>query len=516
MNAPAVKGAQPWSPNASPDVIPEIKDAIEDVLTVPATRQLALMRSTFDARLDALERALDDAGQAASLPALVLALAGAAADEAEAAMKQACLDVRREADRVVSELQHAMDSLRLELDRERLAHAQARTAALQAEQRMSDLETRAAEHEAVRVQLEQARHDAEVNAATAIEDAARVRAEQDAAHARAVAEKAAAHARDLAERDAAHARAIAERDAAHTRAVVERDAKHAHAVAVLEQRLTSVETDAQARASREDQARRRLENQCREVEGHLAVMSRDRDHLASETAQLRLEIEVMRQFVGAGGTPPRGAAVSTPPTAVITPPAAVTASPTAVVTLPAAVIAQPTAIIEPPAAVITRPIERSSVSEEGSSSVFSSVADALRAWSAEGDATPYGLSVDARASSGASLAPSGAAYTPLTQSSPVHAALSRPVRVRIGRDVMHLVEMTRGGGEVVAPVELPPGRHVMLVFITSPDRAAVTAHVSWCRLEPPSAGDGVVQYRAGLSFELDPQTFDRLSSAPEA
>src|SRR5262245_42275271 len=341
MNAPDLNRAQTWSP-----------DAIEDALAVPATRHVTLMRSTFDARLDALERALDDPRQSTSLPALVLALASAAGDEAEAAMKQACLDVRRESGRIVSELRDAVESLHLDLDRERLAHAQARTAALHAEQLMSDLEARAVEHEAVRVRLEQARQDAEVRTATAVEDAARARGEQDAAHVRM-----------LVEKDAAHARLVAERDAANARVVAERDGAHARAVSVLEQRITNLEAEAQARTSREDQARRRLEDQCRELASHVAVMSRDRDRMASEAAQLRLEIEVMRQFVGSSTTPAR-VPVPEPPI-------------------------EPESPIEPASPIEAEPpIEARAPREEAPSSVFSSVADALRAWSTEADERP--------------------------------------------------------------------------------------------------------------------------------
>ena len=184
--------------------------------------------------------------------------------------------------------------------------------------------------------------------------------------------------------------------------------------------------------------------------------------------------EVMRQFVGAGGAPAQSVALTAPPT------------------------------------------EQARAPEAVSSSVFSSVADALRAWSTEADATPRGQTANAAPSSGQSLSPRHDVHTASAQLSPTPLTVSRPIRVRIGRDAMQLVETTRGGGEVVTPVELETGRQVKLVFITSPARTAVTAHVSWCRLEPPSAGDGLLQYRAGLTFELDPQTFDRLSNAPEA
>jgi hypothetical protein len=184
----------------------------EDHLTAPARQWLDSLRAAFDERLMALERALIDPRQAASLGVLMLDLVRVAGDEAEAAARQACLEVKLEADRAaeidratIAELRDALDRLHAELERERHMHADARRAVRELEERTArpdedferlraqaeqagalaasveaagaiealrrqldevrqTAEARAAEHRAVRAQLEQALRDAEARA----------------------------------------------------------------------------------------------------------------------------------------------------------------------------------------------------------------------------------------------------------------------------------------------------------------------------------------------------------------
>lgn len=148
--------------------------------SVELPRALQKLRGSLDARLGALEKALGDPGQHGSLEKLILDLARVATDEADAAARQACVEVQRQAaEQTQAALQiqrDALVSLRRELDAALAALEQAqlaieteRATVTQLRGTLSDLERRV---EAEGAELEFAR--AELDATQSRLDSTRV------------------------------------------------------------------------------------------------------------------------------------------------------------------------------------------------------------------------------------------------------------------------------------------------------------------------------------------------------
>ncbi|MGE3508315.1 MAG: PilZ domain-containing protein [Vicinamibacterales bacterium] len=162
-----------------------------------------------------------------------------------------------------------------------------------------------------------------------------------------------------------------------------------------------------------------------------------------------------------------------------------------------------------------------------STGVFSTVADALRAWTTE----PVSAAAPSSASEGTSPAPSDGNGTEST--SPERPRVSpskwdvvrqsarydlspRRISVTIDQEVGQLVDLSVEGAQVVTSMMLKPGRHVRMSFPTAGPLANAKAKIVWSRLEPPTMGGGELQYRAGLTFiKIEPKIIDRVLHAPE-
>ena len=140
--------------------------------TDPAPIQLAQLRADFDVRLSALESALADPAQTASLAGLILDLARVATEEAKAAAATAYLDAKREGDARAAQARAEGQSA---LEAERAANADLRRRAESAAPRIDALERKESHLAASVAKLEEALERAR-------EDAARV--EHDLANAR--------------------------------------------------------------------------------------------------------------------------------------------------------------------------------------------------------------------------------------------------------------------------------------------------------------------------------------------
>ncbi|MBM3769757.1 MAG: hypothetical protein FJW27_00420 [Acidimicrobiia bacterium] len=161
-----------------------------------------------------------------------------------------------------------------------------------------------------------------------------------------------------------------------------------------------------------------------------------------------------------------------------------------------------------------------------STGVFSSVADALRAWTIETVAPGEGaLSSDPSAVSPVSSAHGDIADRPRTEvpqydvvrKSARHDLASRRIEVTLDQEPGHLVDLSAKGAQVITSSMLKPGRQVRLAFPTAGPLATAKAKIVWSRLEPPTHGGGELQYRAGLTFlKIDPKTIDRVLAAPHS
>ena len=75
-----------------------------DQLSDSAQQQLAVLREALESRLATLEEVLADPSRGESLAGLILDLSRIATEEAQAAASQACLAIRAEADKEITEL----------------------------------------------------------------------------------------------------------------------------------------------------------------------------------------------------------------------------------------------------------------------------------------------------------------------------------------------------------------------------------------------------------------------------
>lgn len=152
-----------------------------------------------------------------------------------------------------------------------------------------------------------------------------------------------------------------------------------------------------------------------------------------------------------------------------------------------------------------------------STGVFSTVADALRAWTIEtvapGEAGPQLPAAGAHAGSSGGdteIRPDAPQYDVVRQSFRHHLA-ARQIEVRIDQEPGHLVDLSVGGAQVVTASMLKPGRQVRVTFPAAGPLAVARAKIAWSRLEPPTHGGGELQYRAGLTFvKIDAKTIERV------
>src|SRR2546428_13452590 len=77
---------------------------LDEGLSDSARRSLAGLRAAVDSRLAALEAALADPSHWESLGSLILALARAATEEAQAVASKACVETKMEADRQITQI----------------------------------------------------------------------------------------------------------------------------------------------------------------------------------------------------------------------------------------------------------------------------------------------------------------------------------------------------------------------------------------------------------------------------
>lgn len=163
-----------------------------------------------------------------------------------------------------------------------------------------------------------------------------------------------------------------------------------------------------------------------------------------------------------------------------------------------------------------------------STGVFSTVADALRAWTTEpvAAAAPAGPSesTSPAASDGTATDP-GSPERPrvspskwdVVRQSARYDLSPRRISVTIDQEAGQLVDLSAEGAQVVTSMMLKPGRHVRISFPTAGPLANGKAKIVWSRLEPPTVGGGELQYRAGLTFiKIEPRIIDRVLHAPEA
>lgn len=160
--------------------------------------------------------------------------------------------------------------------------------------------------------------------------------------------------------------------------------------------------------------------------------------------------------------------------------------------------------------------------------VFSTVADALRAWTtdpanASADPSPAALPAVADASPVATPSgdPSRPAAAPsqfdLVRKSPRFDLSARRIAVLVDDIPGDLVDLSEHGAQVVTSGMLKPSSHVRVAFPSGGPLATAKAKIAWSRIEPPTQGGGELQYRAGLTFtKIDPKTIDRVMNSTES
>ena len=85
------------------------------------------------------------------------------------------------------------------------------------------------------------------------------------------------------------------------------------------------------------------------------------------------------------------------------------------------------------------------------------------------------------------------------------------VEVRFGETSATLVDLSRTGASVVAPIALRPHQRVLFSLVDSEQDLKITASVVWVFFEP-ARGDSPSRYRAGMKFiGADPEIIEALS-----
>lgn len=171
-------------------------------------------------------------------------------------------------------------------------------------------------------------------------------------------------------------------------------------------------------------------------------------------------------------------------------------------------------------------LEASSV-DEGTppTGVFSTVADALRAWATETDALNARLPETEQPAAPLPSAPSTVVPARPRPAPAQYDAVRRferhdlsalRIAVTVDREPGTLVDLSAGGAQVVTCAMLKPGRQVRVTFPASGPLATGLAKIAWSRLEPPTQGGGELQYRAGLSFtKIEQRTIERVLGVPQ-
>lgn len=549
----------------TPVATPSQGPRADDELAAASERALTEWRTAFDERLDALERALDAPGP--NLSALVLDLARVAGDEAEAAARHASLDAQLavqqeaaaerqaldEARESLAFAERANDELRRSVEEAARTHDETRRALEEAEQALAETrrtlaEARraAAEAQAQVAQYEDARRLSASREAqiTSELDRARRDAVQSEAHAATLQQQLAdttrsveAQGRELLifrdrleqavqaaeERSRAQERALGDEREHFARVAQDAEARVAAAVAEAERARTQSATVSREleRLRPYEGAAARVASLERELEAQGRVIGALRDELKSARAAQKPTSAPIEVVAGVPPAKPAGAPQAAPPPHVAhvaqadpaTKPAAPSRpepqpepqqTPTSALDVSASVPVEEAPLFDPP------------VSEE-STGVFSTVADALRAWATEAD--------QAQATPAVSQTPSSPPDAPPTTPAPVDASYEtaratarhdlRGLRVAVTVDTAPgtLVDLSSGGAQVVTASMLKPGQHVRVTFPSAGPLASGRAKVAWSRLEPPAQGHSDLQYRAGLTFtQIQPRVITKVLS----
>lgn len=441
--------------------------------------------------LDDMQRALQEAYREAADARRLLADAESQAQQAD--------EERRELAGIQTQLHAQLDEARTQS-----RDASAQSASLQEElaEARREAEARSRELQTFRRRLEQAVHEAEERSRA--QDADRVRLEQD----------------------------IAEASARTTAAMRDRDATQ-HELAGVSSELERLRPQVEATAARIASLEQDLIDRNQVIE-------------ALQQAQPTAKLATVEELAAASVEAVPGLSAALPPPTV--PPAADVAVSDAVIASTQAEepiqrgsseamrwlhsLGEPVGAVEPAApgpfsvesteAIDEAAAEDPPLSPE-STGVFSTVADALRAWTTEPVAP--GERAPAPTPSAASPSPAhddAGVDSPLPevpQYDIVRQAVrydlaARRIHVTIDHEPGHLVDLSRGGAQVVTSSMLKPGRQVRLTFPAVGPLATAKAKIAWSRLEPPTHGGGELQYRAGLTFlKVDVKTIERVLSA---
>lgn len=475
-----------------------------------ARRQHADARQALDATrraheetrraYDSAVRSLDDTQRALQEAYREAADARRLAADAERQAQQAD-EERRELIGIQTQLQAQLDEARTESH-----EARAQIALLQEElaEATRDAEARSRELQTFRRRLEQAVHDAEERSRA--QEAERVRLEHD------VAEASAQTTAAMRERDAT------QHELARVSSELERTGPQLEAAAA---RIASLEADL--------------------LDRHQVIEALQQAHQTAKRVEAE---ELVAGSVEAVPGPPAMTPAPPPLTAtadmgvadpiIVSPPAGepVQQAPSEAMewlhSLGAPVSAAEPAAADTRSAVSTEAINDAVTDDPPlspeSTGVFSTVADALRAWTTE-TVAPGESAAIAAASSPAS--PSDAAHGTGVESPrpevPEYDVVRQTVRydlaarriqVKIDQEPGQLVDLSSSGAQVVTSSMLKPGRQVRLTFPSAGPLATARAKIVWSRLEPPTHGGGELQYRAGVTFlKIDVKTIERVVGA---
>lgn len=545
-------------------------------------------------RSSASQRTVQDAGQRIAAAEARGSEAEARADEAE--------DRAEEAEERAEALEHertewlgAQTQLNAQLERAKAAMASSRATMEALQQQLADAKSaadaKAAELETTRRRLEIAVKEADARAAAAEDRASAAAAERDARTQDVLALRKAT--------EEANGRLDAVRCEAESQAAQSSRAQEALAADCtrLKQTVSARETELAGERSSFAQERAKLEDALRESDARARDAVRDREDALTRLASLQqamsakeaewaerlrgLDEQWLKLTVPApvAPTPPRtskpvetAAPTVTPvvvPPVPSTPPKAAAPEAPKVDGKPPVEAAKPRVEARPVVEAVKPKVERiaglkvvptvvkpradvppvepeplpasklfEQEASESNEGVFSTVADALRAWTTEGVERPDKPGVAAGASQktgpasaaapDAPAAPASASTSPAfsvppglptppataydtVRQSPRHLLADCRLSIHVDGAPAELVDLSQGGAQVVTPSMLKPGRQVKLMFQLAGPAAVGKAKVVWSKLEPPSSGSGMLQYRAGLAFiQVDSKVIDKL------
>jgi hypothetical protein len=157
------------------------------------------------------------------------------------------------------------------------------------------------------------------------------------------------------------------------------------------------------------------------------------------------------------------------------------------------------------------------LSDGPESGVFSTVADALRAWSTEPSAGDHQEPDGRRPRGGSAIVQPPPQSFEDARRSVRYDVGGRDIRAQIDGEAAQIVDLSDNGAQIVTSVMLKPGRHLKIGFPSIGLTATAKGRIIWSRLEPPTAGHGVLTYRAGVAFtSIDPETIQRLLRGDKA